>query len=56
LQNARQRGQITNCPGNVREISRATQMYLDSHERLITGGSQNTDENWIKTMISEFSL
>ena len=56
LQNARMRGQITNCLGNVKEISRATQMYLDSHERLITTGTNFLDDNWIKYMMSELSL
>ena len=56
LQNARMRGHITNCLGNVKEISRATQMYLDSHERLITTGTNYLDDNWIKHVMSELSL
>ena len=56
LQNARQRGQITNCLGNVRELARATQQYLDSHERLITGRYEFADNNWIKYMMSELSI
>lgn len=56
LQNARQRGHITNCLSNVREISRATQQYLDSHDRLITSGDKYADDNWVKYMMSEFSI
>ena len=56
LQTARMRGQIANCLGNVREISRATQMYLDSHERLITTGTNFLDDNWIKHVMSELQL
>ena len=56
LQNARQKGHLTNCLNNVRELSRATQQYLDSHGILKTTGSKSTDDNWIKYMMSEFSL
>lgn len=56
LQSARMRGHIANCLGNVREISRATQQYLDSHERLITTGTNFLDDNWIKHVMSELSL
>ena len=56
LQKARQQGHLTACLNNVREISRATQQYLDSHERLITTGTKSTDANWIGYMMSEFSL
>ena len=56
LQSARQRGHLTNCLSNVRELSRATQQYLDSHERLITTGTQYADSNWIKYMMSELSI
>ena len=56
LQSARQRGILTGCLSNVKEISRATQMYLDSHERLITSGTQYIDDNWIKHVMSELQL
>lgn len=56
LQSARQRGHLTNCLSNVRELSRATQQYLDSHERLITTGDKFADDNWIQYMMSELSI
>ncbi len=56
LQNARQRGQITNCLGNVKEISRATQQYLDSYEGLVTGNKEYINDDWVKNMMSEFKL
>ena len=56
LSNARQRGHIANCLSNVRELSRATQQYLDSHDRLITTGDKYADSSWIQYMMSELSI
>ena len=56
LQSARQRGQITACLSNVKEISRATQQYLDSYEGLVTGNKEYINDDWVKNMMSEFKL
>ena len=56
LGKARERGQIANCLGNVREISRATQQYLDSYEGLVTGNKEYVNDDWVKNMMQEFKL
>lgn len=56
LQKAREQGKVTVCLGNVKEISRATQMYLDTYEGLKTGGSEYTEEDWIKGVLKEFRI
>ena len=56
LQSARERGQITGCLGNVRQITVATHSYLNTHEGLVTGNKEYQDANWIKNMMVELSL
>ena len=47
LQSARERGKVTACLGNIREISKATQQYFDSYDALITGNKEYIDDDWI---------
>ena len=56
LGKAREQGKVTACLSNVREISRATQQYLDSYEGLVTGNKEYIDDDWILNVMSVLSL
>ena len=56
LQKAREQGKVTACLSNVKEISRATQQYLDSYEGLVTGNKEYQNADWVKNMMQEFKL
>ena len=56
LQSARERGKVTACLSNVREISKATQQYFDNYDSMITGSKEYVDENWIKGVMGELLL
>ena len=56
LGKAREQGRVTSCLSNVREISKATQQYLDSYEGLVTGNKEYIDDDWILNVMGELSI
>ena len=56
LQSARERGKVTACLGNIREISKATQQYLDNYDALVTGNKEYVEDDWIKGVMKEIRL
>lgn len=56
LQNARERGRVTACLSNVREISRATQQYLDSSDGLLTGNKEYVNDDWLIAVRKELLI
>ena len=56
LQKAREQAKLTGCLNNVREISRATQQYLDNYEGLMTGNKEYIDDDWLQGVMLELRL
>ena len=56
LQKAREQAKVTACLSNVKEISRATQQYLDNYEGLMTGNKEYIDDDWLQGVMLELRL
>ena len=56
LQSARERARLTNCLGNIREVSTITLSYLNDSDYLVTGHKQYVNSDWIKVMIDEMKM